>query len=171
MLLLDLNQLDAESFTRALGGIFEHSPWIATAAYAARPFASVEALHAAMCAVLAAADGEAKLALIRAHPELAGKAAIRGELTVESTGEQKGAGLDQCSPAEYAELLRLNADYGAKFGFPFILAVKGHDRQSVIANFRTRIDHDRATEMAECLRQIERIARFRLEALLDCASA
>jgi 2-oxo-4-hydroxy-4-carboxy-5-ureidoimidazoline decarboxylase len=166
MTLNELNQLDADAFTRVLGGIFEHSPWIAAGAYSARPFASIEALHGAMCAVLAAADNDAKVALIRAHPELAGKAAIRGELTAESTGEQKGAGLDQCSPEEYAELHRLNADYGAKFGFPFILAVKGHDRQSVIANFRRRVAHDRTAEQAECLRQIERIGRFRLEALL-----
>lgn len=166
MTLAELNRLDIEAFTATLGGIFEHSPWIARGAHAAAPFATVDALHTALCAVLAAADEDARLGLIRAHPELAGKAAIRGELTAESSGEQRGAGLDQCSPEEYAELQQLNAAYGQRFGFPFILAVKGHNRASVIANFRTRSANERSAEIAECLRQIERIARFRLDALL-----
>ena len=166
MTLAELNALDQAAFTAALGGIFEHSPWIAAATWAARPFASVDALHTAMCATLAAADDDAKLALIRAHPELAGKLAIRGELTEASTREQAGAGLDRCSPEEFARLSDLNARYGARFGFPFILAVRGHTRESIIANMAARIDNDRATEIATALAQIERIARFRLGDLL-----
>ena len=108
-----------------------------------------------------------QMALIRAHPQLAGKAAIRGDLTESSTNEQRGAGLDQCTPAEFAEITRLNADYDARFGFPFILAVKGHTRSSILANMRVRLDHERDAEIAEALKQIERIARFRLEALLS----
>jgi 2-oxo-4-hydroxy-4-carboxy-5-ureidoimidazoline decarboxylase len=119
-----------------------------------------------MCAVLAAADAEAQLALIRAHPELAGRAAIRGELTEASTREQRGAGLDQCSAEEYAELTRLNAEYNARFGFPFILAVRGHTRSSILANMAQRIANERAVEIATALTQIERIAALRLADLI-----
>jgi 2-oxo-4-hydroxy-4-carboxy-5-ureidoimidazoline decarboxylase len=166
MTLDSLNRADPDAFVAALGGIFEHSPWVAEQVVAHRPFASIEALHAAMCAAVAAAGHERQMALIRAHPQLAGKAAIRGELTESSTNEQRGAGLDQCSPEQFAEITRLNADYDARFGFPFILAVKGHTRDSIIANMRARIGHDRDAEIAEALKQIERIAGFRLEALV-----
>ena len=118
-------------------------------------------------AAVADAGETLQMALIRAHPQLAGKAAIRGELTESSTNEQRGAGLDQCSPEEFAEITQLNADYDARFGFPFILAVKGHTRSSILANMRARIGHDRDAEITEALKQIERIARFRLEALLS----
>ena len=166
MTLDSLNRADPDAFVAALGGIFEHSPWVAEQVVAHRPFASIEALHAAMCAAVAAAGHERQMALIRAHPQLAGKAAIRGVLTESSTNEQRGAGLDQCSPEQFAEITRLNADYDARFGFPFILAVKGHTRDSIIANMRARIGHDRDAEIAEALKQIERIAGFRLEALV-----
>ena len=167
MTLDELNRCTDEPFRAALGGIFEHSPWVAERVVAQRPFASVEALHAAMCAAVAGAGETLQMALIRAHPQLAGKAAIRGELTAASTSEQRGAGLDQCSPEEFAEITRLNADYEARFGFPFILAVKGHTRTSIIANMRARLGHAREAEIAEALAQIERIARFRLDALLS----
>ncbi len=157
-----LNRSTQEGFTETLGSIFEHSPWVAHDSWSARPFADVESLHGAMCAALERAPLEAKLQLIRAHPELAGKAAIRGELTDASTREQSGAGLNQCSPEEYATLTRLNDQYRERFGFPFILAVRGHSRASIIANMAARVSHDRDVEIAECLRQIESIARFRL---------
>lgn len=166
-----LNQSAPEAFVAALAGIFEHSPWVAERVLAQRPFASLDALHAAMCAAVQGAGSELQLALIRAHPQLAGKAAVRGELTAASTNEQRGAGLDQCSPEEFAAITRLNGEYDARFGFPFILAVKGHTRDSIIANMRARIGHDREAEIAEALRQIERIARFRLTALLDDQTA
>src|SRR5207237_4146801 len=112
--------------------------------------------------------GEARqLALIRAHPELAGKAAVRGELTVDSRQEQSGAGLTQNSPAEFARLTELNRAYNAKFGFPFIIAVKGLDRTAIIARFAERLDRDRAAEFEEALQQIARIAWLRLEALVE----
>ncbi|GMU44882.1 MAG: hypothetical protein AMXMBFR25_28680 [Lysobacterales bacterium] len=167
MTLDELNALDADAFTAALGGIFEHSPWIARESWPRRPFASVDALHATMCAALAAADDAARLALIRAHPELAGRLAIRGELTEHSTREQAGAGLDRCTPQEYAHLHTLNADYQARFGFPFILAVRGHTRESIIANLVARLGNARETEIATALAQIERIARLRLEELIE----
>ena len=167
MTLDSLNRADPDAFVAALAGIFEHSPWVAERVLAQRPFADVDALHAAMCAAVADAGETLQMALIRAHPQLAGKAAIRGELTESSTNEQRGAGLDQCSPEEFAEITQLNADYDARFGFPFILAVKGHTRSSILANMRARLGHDRDAEIAEALKQIERIARFRLEALLS----
>jgi len=166
MTLAELNRFDRAQFVAALGGIYEHSPWIPELAWQQRPFATVESLHAAMADVVARAGLKRQLALIRAHPELAGKAMIRHALTADSTAEQSGAGLTLCSPAEFARLHDLNARYSAKFGFPFILAVKGYDRSGVIAEFARRVDNDRDTELAECLRQIDKIARLRLDALL-----
>ena len=161
----EINALDRGAFVATLGGIFEHSPWVADGACAMRPFAGVDALHQAMLAVVHAAGEEQQLALLRAHPELAGKAAVRGELTADSTSEQSGAGLGACTPAEFAQLQESNARYNAKFGFPFILAVKGYDRAGIIAEFARRVEQDRAAEFAECLQQIAKITRFRLDAL------
>ena len=123
--LSDLNTCAAAAFVDTLRGIYEHSPWIPERACALRPFASVAALKFALAGVVAAATIDEQLGLIRAHPELAGKAAIAGELTAESTNEQTKSGLNLCSAAEFATLHKLNADYNARFGFPFILAVKG----------------------------------------------
>jgi 2-oxo-4-hydroxy-4-carboxy-5-ureidoimidazoline decarboxylase len=158
-----LNAISAEEFTSALGAIFEHSPWVAAGAASQRPFRDVAALHAAMADVVRNAPEEQRLQLIRAHPELAGKAAVRGELTDESTREQKGAGLDQCSPEEFNRLQELNRQYNEKFGFPFVIAVKGHDRQSILANFSARLQNERDAESKECIEQIIRIGGFRLE--------
>ncbi len=166
MTLAQINALDEAGFVRTLGGIFEHSPWVAQRAFAQRPFASVAALHAAMNGVVAKATPAEQFALLRAHPELAGKAAVRGELTADSTTEQSGAGLTACSPEEYGQLNELNRLYNAKFGFPFILAVKGYDRAGVIREFARRVQLDRADEMTECLAQVSRIARLRLDALI-----
>lgn len=166
MNLSTLNTLSPSAFVQTLGAIFEHSPWVADGAYHARPFASVEALHAAMVEVVDRAGLEPQLALIRAHPDLAGKAALAGELTVESTSEQKGAGLDRLSPTEYAEFHRLNDAYKAKFGFPFIIAVRGHDKHSILAAFETRLLNAPESERSEALRQIARIAGFRLADLI-----
>ena len=167
MTLRELNRADRAAFVAALGGVFEHSPWVAQAVVDRRPFESVDALHAAMVAAVEGADADRQLALMRAHPELAGKAAIRGQLTAASTAEQAGAGLGACTPAQYARLTDLNARYKARFAFPFILAVKGYDRAGVIAAIERRIERSIAEERAENLRQIARIARFRLAALLE----
>ncbi|MES2129036.1 MAG: allantoate amidohydrolase [Pseudomonadota bacterium] len=169
--LSDLNSCAAADFVAALHGIYEHSPWIPERACAARPFASVAALKLALQAVVDGASVDEQLGLIRAHPELAGKAAVAGQLTKESTQEQSRSGLTQCSAEQFAALHQLNADYNAKFGFPFILAVKGPDgnglpRDAVIATFARRLKYQRADEMAECLRQIHRIAEIRLGDLL-----
>ncbi|WP_435874760.1 2-oxo-4-hydroxy-4-carboxy-5-ureidoimidazoline decarboxylase [Pandoraea capi] len=161
-----LSALPRAEFIAALDGIFEHSPWVAEAAWEDRPFATVNALHDAMCQAVIDAGEAPQLALICAHPELAGKAAVRGELTAESTREQAGAGLDQCSAEEFARLTELNDAYKTKFGFPYILAVRGHTRSSIIENFATRLESSRADEIEECLRQIFRIAGFRLQDLV-----
>src|SRR5471032_2336641 len=170
--LSDLNSCDAATFTDRLRGIYEHSPWIPERAAARRPFANNAALKLALQAVVSAATLDEQLGLIRAHPELAGKAAVSGQLTAESTNEQARSGMHLCSAEEFATLHQLNADYNDKFGFPFILAVKGPDgqgltRRSIIATFARRLKNQRADEIAECLRQIKRIAELRLNDLLD----
>ena len=164
--LATLSAQPRDVFVAQLAGIFEHSPWIPERAWAARPFASIDTLHAAMLAVLDAASAEEKLGLIRAHPELAGKEAAAGTLTAASTGEQRGAGLDQCSADELARLRQLNAAYQARFGFPFVIAVKGLSRYQIMDAVETRLAHDVATEFQTCLTEIGKIARFRLDALL-----
>jgi 2-oxo-4-hydroxy-4-carboxy-5-ureidoimidazoline decarboxylase len=166
MTLADINAMDCEAFVHALGSVVEHSPWIAAQAWQARPFASSEALYAAVMRELMEAPAETQLAVMRAHPELAGKAAIRGELTHDSRREQGGAGLTECSPAEFARLSALNKAYNQRFGFPFIIAVKGLDRAAIIQRFAERLEHDRAREFDEALAQIGRIVRQRLEAML-----
>ena len=171
MTLTDLNTCSLPAFIDALRGIYEHSPWIPERAAATRPFMTVTALKQALQAVVTAASADEQLGLIRAHPELAGKAAIAGALTAESNSEQAASGLNLCSPEEFAMLHRLNAGYNAKFGFPFILAVKGPtgkglSRQAVIATFARRLKNGRAAELAESLRQIHRIAEIRLNDLL-----
>ena len=170
--LQQLNHCPAGEFADLLHGVYEHSRWIPERAAAQRPFASLAALKLALQRVVTQATQDEQLGLIRAHPELAGKAAIAGELTVESTGEQARAGLHHCSAEEFATLHRLNRDYNARFGFPFIVAVKGPDgngltRQTIISTFTRRLNKQRSDELAECLRQIGRIAELRLNDLLD----
>jgi len=167
MTLAELNARDRRGFVVALGGIFEDSPWVAEAAWPRHPFATLDALYRAMVDAVRAVADNAQLALIRAHPELAGKAAVRGKLTADSRAEQSGAGLDQCSPQEFARLQELNRAYNAKFGFPFIIAVKGLDRAAIIKRFTERLERDRAAEFEEALQQIARIAWLRLEALVE----
>ena len=163
----ELNARDRRGFVVALGGIFEDSPWVAEAAWPRHPFETLDALYRAMVDAVRAVADNAQLALIRAHPELAGKAAVRGKLTADSRAEQSGAGLDQCSPQEFARLQELNRAYNAKFGFPFIIAVKGLDRAAIIKRFTERLERDRAAEFEEALQQIARIAWLRLEALVE----
>jgi 2-oxo-4-hydroxy-4-carboxy-5-ureidoimidazoline decarboxylase len=167
MTLVELNARDRRGFVVALGGVFEDSPWVAEAAWPRHPFPTLDALYRAMVDAVRGAGEDAQLALIRAHPELAGKAAVRGRLTADSKAEQSGAGLNQCSPQEFARLQQLNRVYNATFGFPFILAVKGLDRAAIIERFAERLERDRATEFEEALQQIARIAWLRLEALVE----
>ena len=166
MTLNELSALPQAEFTQALGAIFEHSPWIAERAWTARPFDTIDALHRAMVDVVQQADPARQLALITAHPELAGREAAAGTLTQASTSEQRGAGLDQCSPGELVRLRGLNAAYRERFGFPFVIAVKGRSRYEIMDAIEARLENDRDTEFAACLDQIGQIARFRLDALL-----
>ena len=163
-----LNQADRETFTALLDGTYEHSPWIAARAWEARPFATLAALKHALVQAVRNGGREAQLGLIRAHPELAGKAMVAKTLTAESTHEQGKAGLTQCTPQEFERIQQLNAAYNAAFGFPFILAVRGPrgtglDKQQIIAAFERRLHHHPDFEFAEALRNIHRIAEIRLD--------
>lgn len=160
--LATLDRLDRKAFVDALGDVFEASPWVAEAVAERRPFGSVRALHAAMVRAVREADPERQLALIRAHPDLAGKAARAGALTGASTREQAGAGLDRLSDEEYARFHHLNDAYRQRFGMPFVLAVRGHGKQDVLASFEERLANDPATERARALEEIATIAWFRL---------
>jgi N-carbamoyl-L-amino-acid hydrolase len=162
-----LNALPPPEALRALDGIYEHSPWVAERALAQRPFQSLAHLQWALAQVVSQATPAEQLALIRAHPELAGKAMVAASLTAESTGEQASAGLTHCSAEEFNRLQQLNADYNAKFGWPFILAVRGPrgtglSRGEIIATFARRLQSTPAAELHECLRNIHRIAEIRL---------
>jgi 2-oxo-4-hydroxy-4-carboxy-5-ureidoimidazoline decarboxylase len=161
-----VNAMSPEQFVNALGAIFEHSPWVAQRAAEKRPFRTLQQLHDAMAAAVRAADADERIKLIRAHPELAGKAAMRGELTEESAREQHGAGLDQCTPEQLAQVQQLNRRYNEKFGFPFVIAVKGHDRHSILMQFAKRLENDRNTEVHESIEQIIKIGGFRLAAVV-----
>ncbi|MBF5007032.1 2-oxo-4-hydroxy-4-carboxy-5-ureidoimidazoline decarboxylase [Diaphorobacter caeni] len=162
-----LNAADPAQGTQLLDGIYEHSPWIAEQAMAARPFKSLAHLKHAMAKVVNTASQQAQLDLIRAHPELAGKAMVSKTLTAESTNEQSKAGLTQCTPEEFTRIQQLNTDYNARFGFPFILAVRGPRgtglaKQEIIDTFARRLDNHPDFERAEALRNIHRIAEIRL---------
>lgn len=161
--LTTLNAARREDFAARLGGIFEHSPWVAEAAWQARPFAGVAALHAAMTAAMHAAPHARQLALLRAHPELAGKAMVSNTLTADSANEQTRSGLTDCSSEEFAQLQALNAAYNKKFGWPFILAVKQLDRATIIRTFAARLEANAADEFAACLANIAQITRWRLD--------
>lgn len=158
-----------DDFISRFGGVFEHSPFIAERAYDAgligEPLTAA-GVHAALCAQFRAASPEERLGVLRAHPDLAGRLAIAGELTEDSRKEQAGAGLDRLSPQEHARFTELNSAYTAKFGFPFIIAVTGLGRDDILAAFETRIDNDRETEFATACAQVEKIARIRLAHLL-----
>lgn len=163
----DLGALKRERFVELFGGVFEHAPWVAEQAFHAGPFWSLEALHEAMVDAMRRAPRPRQLALIRAHPDLAGRAAIAGELTAASTAEQASAGLDQCTPAEFKRFCEWNERYTRKFGFPFVLAVKNRSRAEILAIFEQRLLNSSETEFEEALNQIAEIARLRLADLIQ----
>ena len=162
----DVRAWDRDRFVAAFGRVFEASPWVARDAWEARPFSDVDALHAALVAAVERAPAARRLDLIRAHPDLAGKAALAGDVAEASRREQRGAGLDQLTPEEFARFQTLNHRYRERFGFPFILAVRGHDKHSILEAFELRLGNDPATERQRALEEIYRIARFRLEDLV-----
>lgn len=164
--LAELNRMDAAGFTAALGGIFEHSPWVAERAAARRPFTSLDSLHGALVQAMWAASDSEKLALLRAHPELAGKEAAAGTLTAHSTSEQDSVGLTRLTPDEAGRIGALNAAYRGRHGFPFIIAVKLRTKRQIFAAFEQRLANPQADEFATALAEVGKIARLRLEALL-----
>ncbi len=155
----ELNEMGREQFVETIGYVFEDSPWVAERAWANRPFADLSHLCEAMNSVVRAASRDEQRALLQAHPDLGTRARI-GE---SSTREQSGAGLDRLTPDEYERLHRLNARYKEKFGFPFLYAVKGSGKQQILEALETRLDSSPTDEFDEALRQVFRIARFRLE--------
>jgi len=159
----ELNQMDQGAFVSALGEVFEHTPWVAETAFAARPFASVNALYDAMTGAVRKADASRQMALIKAHPDLAGKAARAGAITDDSKLEQSSAGLDRLSEEEFARFHRLNDAYHAKFDIPFIVAVRRHGRDSVLRQFEQRLNNDSAAEREAALNEIFRIVALRLD--------
>lgn len=161
----DIANLNQEQFTEKLGTIYEHSPWIASAAWRAMPFNKIDELHTAMANVVLEAPKEIQLKLILEHPELAGKAAIAGNMAQASKDEQKSAGLDQCSPAELEKIQQLNKAYKERFGFPFIIAVRGRNRQQIIQAMEQRLKNTPDAEFKEAIEQINQIALLRLNQL------
>ncbi len=161
----DLAALDHDRFVTLFGDVFEHSAWIAEAAWGGAPYRSFTTLHAAMVAALDTAGPEAAIALVRAHPDLAGKAALAGDLTAESRSEQQASGLSSLTPDELARFQTLNAAYKDKFGFPFVMAVRKSDKAAILAAFEERLDNDRLEELARSLREIKTIAKLRLDAI------
>ena len=162
------SQLSREAFVAAFADIYEHSPWVAEKAYDLGLDSSVdqiETLHQRMSDILLSADHASQLALINAHPDLAGKAAVQGQLTEASTNEQAGAGIHQCTAEEFQRFTELNEAYKAKFKFPFIMAVKGSDRHQILAAFETRIHNPADVEFTCALAEINKIALFRLRQL------
>ena len=155
----DLNAYDRAAFVRALGWIFEESAWVAERAWDRRPFRSVDDLHVAMTTVVDTATKAEQLALLRAHPDLG----TRARVSDVSSAEQQGAGLDRLDVAEFARMQQLNVNYRARFGFPFLFAVKGSTTHDVLAALEARIGMTRDAEFAEALRQVYKIAKFRLE--------
>jgi 2-oxo-4-hydroxy-4-carboxy-5-ureidoimidazoline decarboxylase len=165
MITLDqLNAAERGAFVAAVGDVFEHAPWVAERAYAARPFTSVSALHDAMMQAVRGATREMQLAFLRGHPELAGKVARAGAMTADSKSEQRGLGLDRLSDTDFARFERANAAYAKKFGFPFIVCVRLHkSAQSILAAFEQRVGNDPETEFSTALTEIGHITWLRLE--------
>jgi OHCU decarboxylase len=160
--------IDRNAFIARFGGIFEHSEWVAAEAYDRLPDAplTAETVHGAMVQAFRAASPEARLQVLRAHPDLAGRLAIAGELTQDSKAEQASAGLDRLTPQEHERFTTLNAIYTDKFGFPFIIAVRGKTRHDILAAFEARVDNTPETEFATACGEVETIARLRLDALI-----
>lgn len=159
----EINHFVQEQFIESLGWVFEHSPWVAERAWHHRPFTSCARLSEEMNGEVAEASMEEQLALLRAHPDLG----TRAKISPSSASEQAGAGLDQLTTAEYARLIDLNGAYRAKFGFPFLYAVKGSDKFAILEALERRLSSSREDEFQEALRQVFRIARFRLESIVD----
>ena len=162
-----VNKLDREEFVARFGSLYERSPWVAEGAWRELPFGGFAELHEAFVKAMYEAPRERQLALIRAHPDLAGKAAVAGELTAESAHEQASAGLDGLTPEEYEDFHRLNTAYRKRFGFPFIVCVRGHTKETILADAAARLGRPRPEEVETALDEITKIARLRLQDLVE----
>ena len=162
-----INAMTPGEFLAAFGGVFEHSPWIAERAWPGRPFADASALHAAMVSVVSRASRAEQIALLNAHPELAGKEAKAGTLTQASTGEQASAGLNALSREEMTRIESLNRRHHEKFGFPFIIAVRLNSKERIFSEFERRLGLDADAELAACLGEVATITRLRLADLVE----
>lgn len=160
--LSEVNDLDWEEFVEKFGSLYEHSPWVAEEASEERPFGSLSEMHDALERALQDASQERQLALIKAHPDLAGKAAMAGDLTPESTREQSSVGLDRLSPEEYETFTRLNEAYKEKFGIPMIFAVREHTKETILKSAEARLQNSPEEEVDRALKEINKIARYRL---------
>jgi OHCU decarboxylase len=163
----EVNGLDRDTFVSKFGSLFEHSPWVAEGAWRERPFGDFAELYEAFVGAMYEAPRARQLDLIRAHPDLAGKVAVAGELTAESEREQAFAGLNKLTPEEYEDFQRLNTAYRDKFGFPFIVCVREHGKETILASAAARLGHSRSEEIETALGEIARIARLRLEDLVE----
>jgi 2-oxo-4-hydroxy-4-carboxy-5-ureidoimidazoline decarboxylase len=164
--LSQLNQAGPAEFVRIVGPVFEHSPWIAEAAWLKKPFADVPQLYRALCEIVKISGEEKQLALIRAHPDLVGRAALAGTLTRESNQEQASAGLDRLSPGEIDLFQKQNAAYKNKFGFPFVICARLNRREAILAGFERRLENSREQEIKTALEEIFKIAELRLRDLI-----
>lgn len=164
-----LNASDKAGFVAALGDVYEHAPWVAEAVYEQRPFATLNALHEAMTAAVRAASADQRLALIKGHPDLAGKAARTGTMTADSKAEQASAGLDRLSESEFKEFHRLNNAYREKFKYPFIVCVRRHSKDSILREFARRLQHNAAAETKSALAEVFRIGALRLDQRIEAA--
>ena len=164
-----INAMDRAAFVEKFGGIFENSPWVAEKASEKRPFASLDDMHAAMVAVVKHATAPLQLALLKSHPDLAGKEAQAGAMTASSVAEQASAGLNALSHEEMVQISDLNAAYKKKFGFPFIIAVRMHTKEGILFEFNRRLKNETQTEFANDLENVYIITRLRLNKLLDAS--
>jgi OHCU decarboxylase len=160
-----VNGLGRDAFVERFGPLFEHSPWVAEAAWHDRPFADRDELYDALVSAMYAAPRERRIALIRAHPDLAGRAAIEGSLTASSTREQASAGLDRLTPDEYASFTATNTAYRERFGFPFVVCAREHTKESILRVAAERLGNSEEEEIGVALEEIAKIARLRLEDL------
>jgi 2-oxo-4-hydroxy-4-carboxy-5-ureidoimidazoline decarboxylase len=169
--LVTLNSLDREAFVAALGHLFEHSPWVAAETWSRRPFRDAAHLHQELCATMRGASHERQLALMQAHPDLAGRLAQQRKLTAESTREQASAGLNQLSDAELTRFQQMNERYRARFGFPFIICARLNAKDTILAAMETRVSNPRDLEFETALGEIEKIALLRLQDRLAMPSS
>ena len=162
-----VNALSRADFARVVGPAFEYSVWIAEATWPRRPFTGLEGLHKALCSTVQNDGEEKQLALIRAHPDLVGRAALAGKLTEASTSEQASAGLDKLAPDEIAAFQRFNEAYRSKFGFPFVICARLNKKEAILTGFRKRLQNSRAEEIKTALEQIGQIAYLRLKDIIE----